>query len=170
MIFIVVVLLIAWMIIIYNKLIKNRNRMLEGWSMIDVFLKKRYDLIPNLVDTVKGYSMHEQQLLEEVTRLRSEAMQMSSKAGLIDVESRLEKTLNQLVVTVEKYPELKANQHFLKLQQQLVTIENELELARRYYNGTVRENNIALESFPSNIIGNLFNLEKGTFFKMKTEV
>ncbi len=157
-------LFIIWIIIIYNKLVKNQNRMQEAWSMIDVFLKKRYELIPNLVETVKGYSQHEQKLLEEVTRYRAEAMQASKTGNRIAGEIQLEKALNNLVVSVENYPELKANEHFLKLQQQLVEIENELEMSRRYYNGTVRENNITLESFPSNIIGNIFNFEKGLFF------
>lgn len=151
-------------IIIYNRLIKNRNRMQEAWSLIDVFLKKRYELVPNLVEIVKGYSTHEQKLLEEVTRYRSETMKTTDTGSRIEGENRLEKALNNLIVTIENYPELKANEHFLKLQEQLVEIETDLERARRYYNGCVRENNIALESFPSNMIGNLFNFDKGIFF------
>lgn len=169
LILILVILFILWIIITYNKLVKNRNQVREAWSMIDVFLQKRYELIPNLVETVKGYSAHEQRLLEEVTRYRSEAMSASGSQNRIAGETRLEQALNNLFVTVENYPELKANEHFLKLQQQLTEIENELEMARRYYNGTVRENNIALESFPSNFVGQLFRFEKESFFKLKVE-
>lgn len=138
--------------------------MQEAWSLIDVFLKKRHDLIPSLVDTVKGYSLHEQKVLEEVIRLRSEAMQADNTQKQIHSETGLGKSIDRLLVTIEKYPELRANEQFLKLQQQITELENDLEKARRYYNGTVRENNISLESFPSNIIGNLFSFSKGVFF------
>lgn len=157
-------LLLLWGIIVFNKLVKNRNRMQEGWSLMDVFLKKRYELVPNLVEIVKGYSAHEQKLLEEVIRYRGQAMQAMDAGNQIPLEQSLGKSLGNLLVTIEKYPELKADEHFLHLQQQMVEIESELEKARRYYNGTVRENNIALETFPSTIIGRLFNFEKGTFF------
>ncbi|MDR2037415.1 MAG: LemA family protein [Bacteroidales bacterium] len=161
---IVVVLLIIWIIVVYNRLIINKNRMHEAWSMIDVFLKKRYDLVPNLVEIVKGYSAHEKKVLEEVTRYRSEAMQAKSTETQIPQEMKLEKSLHRLLVVMEKYPDLKADQHFLKLQQQLSDMESDLEMARRYYNGTVRENNIYQESFPSNIIAKIFHFRNGIFF------
>lgn len=161
-------LLILFIIIayIYNKLIKNRNRMLEAWSIIDVFLKKRHDLIPTLVDIVKGYSQYEQNTLQQITRYRSEALQATHKDAQMHPEGALTTQLDKLLVVVEKYPELKANNSFLNLQKQLSALENDLEKARRYYNGTVRENNIALESFPSNLVGSLSGIQKGTFFSI----
>jgi len=170
MIYIAIVLglLIICIIYIYNKLIKNKNRMQEAWSIIDVFLKKRHDLIPSLVNIVQGYSLHEKQTLEDVTRYRSEALHATDTQSQIAIETGLEKSLGKLLVTVESYPDLKANEQFLKLQQQITEVENELEKARRYYNGTVRENNISLESFPSNVIGSLFNFSKGVFFAAGT--
>lgn len=142
--------------------------MQEAWSIIDVYLKKRHDLAPTLVDIVKGYSQHEQNTLEEITRYRSEALQANRQEVQITSESRLTTQLDRLLVVAEKYPELKANENFLNLQKQLSSLENDLEKARRYYNGTVRENNIALESFPTNIIGNLFSFQKGLFFQAGT--
>lgn len=138
--------------------------MQEAWSIIDVLLKKRYELVPNLVDTVKGYNLYEMHLLEEIALLRTEAMQDSLTETKVKTESLFGNKVNQLLLHVEKYPELKANNHFLKLQLQLSEIENELEKARRYYNGTVRINNIGLESFPSNLIGRLCTFSKGIFF------
>ncbi|MDR1200540.1 MAG: LemA family protein [Tannerellaceae bacterium] len=169
MIYIAVILgfLFIVVIYIYNKLVKNKNRMQEAWSMIDVFLKKRHDLIPNLVDIVKGYAIHEKTTLEKVTRYRSEAMQAGNRQTQISSEIGLAKSLNNLLVSVENYPQLAANEQFLKLQQQITDIENDLEMARRYYNGTVRENNICRESFPSNIIAGMFNFPKGVFFALE---
>jgi LemA protein len=140
--------------------------MKEAWSMIDVFLKKRHDMVPNLVEIVKGYATHEQQTFENITRLRSEAMQACDNASRIQSETGLGKALGQLLVVAENYPELKANQNFLELQRQLAELENELSSARRYYNGTVRENNIYAESFPSNIIAGMFNFSQGQFFEI----
>lgn len=164
----IVIVLIAFIAFIYNRLIRNKNRMQEAWSIIDVFLKKRHDLIPPLVETVKGYSFHEQKVLEEVTRLRSEAIKASNPAALMNTENNLGKTIHTLFTQIEAYPELKASDHYLKLQQQITDIENDLEKARRYYNGTVRENNIYQESFPSNIIAGIFGFEKGVFFNLDT--
>lgn len=162
------VILFGSIIFVYNQLVKNRNRMQEAWSVIDVYLKKRHDLIPALVDAVKGYSSYEHNTLEEITQQRSEALRAQQPDAQIASESRLTTQLDRLLVVVEKYPELKANENFLNLQQQLSSMENDLEKARRYYNGTVRENNIALESFPTNIIGSLFNFQKGLFFQAET--
>lgn len=138
--------------------------MQEAWSIIDVFLKKRHDMIPNLVDIVKGYAIHEKITLEKVTRYRSEAMQADTIQTQIASESGLSKSLDRLLVSIENYPQLAANEQFLKLQQQITELENDLEMARRYYNGTVRENNTYQESFPSNIIARIFNFTKGAFF------
>ncbi len=161
----VVVLLLALTIIgIYNKLVSNKNRMQEAWSAIDVFLKRRFDLVPALVDVVKGYATHEKNLLEQVTRCRTQAMQASGLPQRLETETAFGQAVDNLIVVAESYPDLKANENFLQLQQQLSELENDLAAARRYYNGTVRENNIALESFPSNIVGNLFSFKKGEFF------
>jgi LemA protein len=165
---IVGVLVILFMAVIsaYNKLVKFRNLMKEGWSGIDVFLKKRHDVVPNLVETVKGYAAHEKGTFEEITRYRSEAMQAKSAASQIESENQLGKALVNLMAVAENYPDLKANTNFLELQKQLSELENDLEKARRYYNGTVRENNIYVEQFPTNIIAGMFKFEKGLFFEI----
>ena len=157
-IFVLLVLIIALM---YNKLVKLKNHIQEAWSIIDVFLKKRHDLIPNLVDIVKGYAEHEKRTLEELTGFRSEAMKAKNLTGRIESENNIGKGLMQIFAVVEKYPDLKANANFLDLQRQLADIENELSMARRYYNGTVRVNNIYIERFPSNIIAGMFQFTKG---------
>ncbi|MCL2727938.1 MAG: LemA family protein [Bacteroidales bacterium] len=157
-------------IYLYNKLVTSRNRMQEAWSGIDVYLKKRHDLVPALVTTVKGYATHEKETFEEVTRCRSSAMQAKGQEARIELETGLEKALGQLMVVAESYPDLKANINFLELQKQLSQIEEDLSYARRYYNGTVREQNIKIESFPSNVVANMFRFDKGTFFEIdKTE-
>lgn len=161
---IVALLLVLAVIIIYNELIRNKNRMQEAWSTIDVFLKKRFDLVPNLVDIVKGYAAHEKDVMEQVTRYRAQAMQASGLSQRMESETAFGRAVGNLMVVAENYPALKANENFLQLQQQLSILEEDLASARRYYNGTVRENNIALESFPSNIVGNLFSFQKGEFF------
>ena len=160
----IVIGIVAFLIFIYNKLVKNRNRMNEAWAAIDVFLKKRYDLIPELVETVKGYCKYEKDVLTDVTRCRKEAMQAKEIQDKSVSESNLEGALSGLFITIENYPDLKANENFLQLQQQISEVETDLERARRYYNGTVRKNNIFIESFPVNIISPLFNGQKGVFF------
>ena len=160
----ILVILIIAAIIIYNQLVKYKNLMQEAWSGIDVFLKKRHDLVPNLVEIVKGYSAHEKTTLEDITRYRSEAMQAKDTGAQVVSENLLGKALTNLFVTVENYPTLKANVNFLRLQQQLTDLEHDLEASRRYYNGTVRINNTYVEKFPSNIIAGIFNFRKGVFF------
>jgi len=157
-------------IVIYNKLVVYTNRMQEAWSGIDVYLKKRHDLVPNLVATVKAYASHEKQAFEDVTRYRSQAMNALGQNAQMQSEAGLGKALGHLMVVAERYPDLKANVNFLTLQHQLSEIEEDLSLSRRYYNGTVRENNICIESFPSNIIAGIFRFDKGLFFEIdKTE-
>ena len=151
-------------IVVYNKLVKYKNLMQEAWSAIDVFLKKRHDLVPNLVETVKGYAAHEKTMFEDITRYRSEAIQAKNPQAQVALENHLGKALANLFVVVENYPDLKANVNFLRLQQQLTDLEHDLEASRRYYNGTVRMNNIYVEKFPSNIIAGMFNFPKGVFF------
>jgi len=160
----IVVILIIALIVVYNKLVKNKNLMQEAWSVIDVFLKKRHDLVPTLVEAVKGYAAYEKATFELIIRCRSEAIQAKGAEAQITSENHLGKALQNLLVVVEKYPDLKASDNFLRLQQQLVDVEHDLESARRYYNGTVRVNNIYVEKFPSNIIAGMFNYGKGVFF------
>jgi len=160
----IVVLLLIVCIAMYNKLVKLKNLMQEAWSVIDVFLKKRHDLVPNLVETVKGYAAHEKNVLDNLTRFRSEAMQAKDSASRMESENNLGKALTQFLAVVENYPALKANDNFLDLQRQLADIESELAMSRRYYNGTVRENNIYIERFPSNLIAGMFHFGKGLFF------
>ena len=163
-----IILLIAFIagVSIYNRLVALKNRMQEAWSGIDVYLKKRHDLVPNLVAAVKGYAAHEQQTFEAVTRYRTQAMQASGQEARMASEAGLGQALGRLIAVSESYPDLKANVNFLQLQKQLSSIEEELSLARRYYNGTVRENNIRIESFPSNLIAGMFRFEKGLFFEI----
>jgi LemA protein len=157
--------ILLFIVTAFNKIIKERNQMNEAWAIIDVFLKKRYDLIPSLVDIVKGYASYEKSALEEIIRIRSDAAQYQTIESKSIIETKLDKALVHLFGVVEKYPDLKANNSFLELQQQISEIENDLERARRYYNGTVRIYNTHIESFPANMIAVLFNFRKGSFFQ-----
>jgi len=161
-----VVLAAFWIIISYNKLVKLKTLMEEGWSIIDVYLKKRYDLIPNLVESVKGYATHEKATLENVMLARAKALGAKTVAEKSESESMLSNTLGRLMVVTENYPQLQANENFMYLQKELSGLEREIEKSRRYYNGTVRENNILIRSFPSNIVARLFNFELGVFFEI----
>lgn len=165
---VVVVLLIAilaWYISCYNRLQQLKNLTEEGWATIDVQLKKRYDLIPNLVETVKGYAKHESGTLEAVIRARNAAMTASDDAKM-QAENVLTGTLKTLFSLTESYPELKANTNFLDLQNQLKSIEAEIASARRYYNGTVKELNTKIDVFPSNIVARRMRLEKRKYFEL----
>tara|TARA_Y100000588_G_C14244250_1_gene920745 strand:+ start:662 stop:1126 length:465 start_codon:yes stop_codon:yes gene_type:complete len=139
----------------------------EGWSGIDVQLKKRSNLIPNILSSVKGYMKHEKGLLEKITTLRSQSDAADNVLDQAKVESSLSGSLMNLFAVAENYPELKANENFLDLQKQLQEIEDEIQMARRYYNGTVRNNNVLVESFPSNIIANSFHFSKFDFFEIE---
>ena len=162
----VLVLLLVWTISLYNNLVRKKNYMSEAWSGIDVFLKKRYDLLPNLVETVKGYAAHEKKVLDDLTAMRTQAMQAGSPADKMQSEQGLSRALGSLMAVAENYPDLKASANFQQLQKDLYGIESELESARRYYNATVRENNMLIEGFPSGIIANLFHFQKGVFFEL----
>ena len=166
----VVVLVAFYAIAIYNKLIKLKNLVAEAWSGIDVQLKKRYDLIPNLVETVKGSAAHEKETLENVTKARTAAQQATTVEGQQVAEKNLSGALMNLIAVAERYPELKANTNFLELQATLQTVEGDIEKARRYYNGNVREQNTLIESFPSNIVANLFGFVKSVFFELDNPV
>lgn len=158
--------IISWLIIIYNLFIRDRNLIKEAWSGIDVQLKRRHNLIPNLVASVKGYSQHEKSLLEDITQKRSEAVKFENIKDKAPAESDLSGMLKNLFAVVENYPDLKANENFLNLQNQLVEIEDQLQYARRYYNGAVRNYNTRVESFPTNIIANIFNFRQDNYFEI----
>jgi len=154
---------------IYNGLIKLRNTSEQAWSDVDVQLKRRYDLIPNLVETVKGYASHEKETFEKVVQARNQAMGASSPGDKAQAENFLQSTLKSLFALAEAYPELKANQNFLDLQDELSTIEEQIQLARRYYNAVVRDLNTKIESVPSNIVANMFHFEKREYFELDSD-
>ena len=158
-----------FIIILYNRLVRARQMVKEGWSGIDVQLKKRANLIPNLVAAVKGYMKHERELLEKITELRARAAGMTeaSPHERQAVEQEISSLLGKIMVAVENYPDLKANQNVLELQQQLAQIEHDIQMARRYYNGAVRENNVLVESFPSNLVARQFGFEKAEYFELE---
>ena len=160
-------LMVLMLIVLYNRLVRLRNMVREGWSGIDVQLKRRANLIPNLVETVKGYMGHERDLFEKVTELRSQSMQTGDLAEKQQVENALTGGLARLFAVAEGYPELKANQNFQDLQHQLSEIEDQIQLARRYYNGTVRNLNIAIESFPGNLVAGWFAFQPAEFFEIE---
>ncbi len=162
-------MVLLWGVVIYNQLVKSKNMVAEGWSGIDVQLKKRANLIPNLVETVKGYMGHEKALLEKVTELRSRSMQASDPAQKGPLEGAIGRSLANILAVAEQYPDLKADQNFRDLQKQLSQIEGDIEMARRYYNGTVRNLNIRVESFPSNIIAGRFNFTRAEFFEIEDQ-
>lgn len=153
---------------LYNRLVKLRQMVSEGWSGIDVQLKRRADLIPNLLESVKGYMKHEKSLLEEVTRLRSAAVDAGDAppAERGRIEGALSAALGRLMAVAENYPDLKASQNFLEFQNSLEETENELSMSRRYYNGAARNNNIAVESFPSNLVASQFGFMPAEFFEI----
>ncbi len=163
----IALLILFYGIAIYNKLIKLRNTVKSSWSDIDVQLKKRYDLLPNLVETVKGYAAHEKTTFENVTKARNMAMNASSPVEKAKAENMLTSTLKSLFALAEAYPDLKANTNFLQLQSQLKELEDNIEYARRYYNAVVRDFNITIESFPSNIIAGAFNFKQEEFFELE---
>lgn len=160
-------LIIVAVIAIYNKLVRLKNMVEEGWSGIDVQLKRRSNLIPNLVETVKGYMGHERDLLTKVTELRAQSMSAREVGEKGRLEGLLSRSLANIFAVAEGYPDLKANQNFLELQTELSAIEEQIQMARRYYNGTVRNLNIKVESFPSNIVAGMFNFIKAEFFEIE---
>lgn len=159
---------IVYAIIVFNRLVRTRQMANEAWSGIDVQLKRRSDLVPNLVDAVKGYAAHERAVLEDVTALRSaaRAVPAGDVAGRAQAEGALSAAIGKLFVLAENYPDLKASNNFLELQQQLGDLENELQMARRYYNGAVRNLNVLVQSFPSNLIAGLFGFSQREFFEL----
>jgi len=165
-IFATIVLVAAFAITVYNSLIRLKNKTQEAWADIDVQLKRRYDLIPNLVETVKGYAKHEKGTLEKVTELRSVALEATTPGDKAKADNMLTETLKSLFAVAENYPDLKANQNFLDLQGQLSQIEETIQQARRYYNGNVRDFNIKIEVFPNNLFAGIMGFKKFEFFEV----
>jgi len=161
-------LLVAVLYAVYafNRLVRTRNRVDNAWSQIDVQLRRRYDLIPNLVETVKGYAAHEREVFEEVTRARTRGMEASSVESQANAENELTRGLRQLLAVAESYPELKANQNFLALQEELTATESKIAYSRQFYNDEVLRLNTAIQSFPSNVVANAFGFRTRTFFEI----
>ena len=166
---VIIAIVVFYGIAVYNKLVRFRTLVEEAWSGINVQLKKRHDLIPNLMETVKGYATHERETFESVTLARNTAIQAQSVKSQEVAENQLSGALSRLLAISECYPELKANQNFMQLQEQLGIIETDIEKSRRYYNGAVRQKNIAIDTFPSNLVANMFNFSKSPFFELESE-
>lgn len=165
----IVALILIWAIFSYNRFVTLVNRAKEAWSDIDVQLKRRYDLIPNLVNTVQGYATHEREAFENVTKARSASMQAGSVHDKAVAEDVLTGALGKIFALAEAYPDLKANQNFLELQRELSDTENKIQAARRFYNGNVRDLNISIESFPSNVIAGMFGFGRMELFELDNE-
>lgn len=169
LIIIIVAGLLLWIVGIYNSLIRSRNRVKESWSDIDVQLKRRYDLIPNLVETVKGYAAHEQRTLDMVIQARSKAMGAQTVQEHAQAENMLSGALKSLFALSEAYPQLRAVESFTKLQDELSDTENKIQAARRFYNSNVMTLNTQIESVPTNFIANMFGFKKEEFFQLNEE-
>ncbi len=169
LILIILIILGIWLIAVYNGLIKLRNRVDEAWSDIEVQLKRRYDLIPNLVSTVKGYAKHEKELFENVTKARTRAMEAKTPADHAQSENMLTGALKTLFAVAENYPDLKANQNFLQLQKDLTDTEDKIQASRRFYNGNVRDFNTKIQVFPNNLIAGMLKFKAYDFFDAEEE-
>ena len=165
----ILVLIVIWLVSLYNGLVRLRNRRENAFADIDVQLRQRHDLVPQLVDTVKGYAGHERELLTKITEARSAAMAATTIDGKIVAEQQLSAALAGLKIQVEAYPDLKANQNFLQLQEELSDIENKLAAARRFFNGATTEYNNSVESFPSNLIAKNFGFKREIMFDLGTD-
>ena len=166
---VVVVLIAAWLVSMYNGLVKMRNNRENAFANIDVQLKQRYDLVPQLVSTVKGYADHEKEVFEKVTMARSAAMSATTINDKIAADNMLTSALSGLKVSLEAYPELKANQNFMQLQSEVADIENKLAAVRRYFNSATREFNNAVQTFPSNVIAGMFGFHKEPMYEIAQE-
>lgn len=165
----IVVVVVLWIIAVYNGLVKLNNRTKEAWSDIDVQLKRRHDLIPNLVETVKGYAKHESGVFERVTEARSQAMQAGNPHEKAEAENVLAGTLKSLFAVAENYPELKASDNFGKLQDELSDTENKIQASRRFYNGNARDFNIKIETFPNNMVAGWLKFNKYEYYEVANE-
>ncbi len=166
----IVILVGLWILVTYNSLVKLKNNAEEGYSTMDVYLKKRYDLIPNLVNTVKGYAKHEKETLDAVILARNSAMDASNVKDKVKQENALTSTLKNLFALSENYPELKANANFMSLQEQLQSVEQDIANARKYYNSVVNMLNIKIEMFPSNLIAKWFKFSKRDMFEVSNAI
>ena len=166
-----VVIVLLWLTGAYNGLVRLRNQVKNAWAQIDVQLKRRWDLIPNLIETVKGYAAHEKETLQNVTQARNIAQGAAGKgvAAQAEAESGLGGALSRLMVVVEAYPDLKANQNFLALQEELTSTENKISFSRQFYNDTVMKFNTRTEVFPTNIVAGTFNFKQAELFELKDE-
>jgi len=162
----IIVLLILWVISLYNRLVKLRNNREQAFADVDVQLKQRHDLIPQLVESVRGYMQHERGVLTEVTEARANAMKATTINEKIQAETKLSSALEGLKVSVEAYPDLKASQNFLDLQNEISDVENKIAAARRFFNSATKEINVATEVFPSNIVATLFNFKRELMFEL----
>ncbi len=160
---VVIILIIAG---IFNRLVSLKNRTSEAWSDIDVQLKRRHDLIPNLIETVKGYAKHEKGIFEEVTKARTEALSSKGIADKAKAENQITQALKSVFAVAENYPNLKANENFVELQREITDTEDKIQASRRFYNANVRDLNIAIESFPSNIIAGMFHYQQKELFEL----
>ena len=163
----VLLLIVGAGILLFNRIVRARNLVDEAWSGIDVQLKRRHDLVPNLVETVKEYGGHERTLFDDITRLRSETLSVTAPGETGAAENALTRQLKTLFAVAEAYPELKASENFLDLQKSLSDIEDKIQYARRYYNGTVRDYNILIESFPNNLLANPLGFQREEFFEIE---
>lgn len=164
---IVIVLMPVYAIVTYNRMVRARNMVREAWSGVDVQLKRRYDLIPNLVETVKGYSKHESTVFEDVARIRAQTMSATTPQDKAPSENALSQQIKSLFAVAEAYPDLKASQNFVELQKNLADIEDQIQYARRYYNGSVRDYNILIETFPNNALAGTFGFKPEEFFEVE---
>jgi LemA protein len=164
---VIVVILVLWMVGMYNGLVRERNEVRNAWAQIDVQLKRRHDLIPNLVETVKGYAAHEKTTLENVVQARARAVSAQGVGERARAESELGGALGRLMLVVENYPDLKANQNFLALQEELTSTENKIGFARQYYNDSVMKYNTRIQSVPTNIVAGMFNFRQEDFFELE---
>jgi LemA protein len=160
----IVAILLVWAIAVFNSLVGKRNRVRNAWADIDVQLKRRYDLVPNLVETVKGYKGYEASVLENVTKARTNAMNQSGAAGKAEAENTLSGALKSLFAVAENYPELRASENLRKLQEELSSLESDIQSARRYYNAAVRELNNAVQVFPASLVAGILGFKQSEFF------
>jgi len=165
---VVIVIVVFWLIGMYNGLVRLRNQVKNAWAQIDVQLKRRHDLIPNLVETAKGYMKHERETLEAITNARSHAVDASGVANQAKAEGELSNALSRFMLVVENYPDLKASQNFLGLQEELASTENKVSYSRQAYNDQVQSFNTRIESFPTNIMAGMFGFKQAEFFEIET--
>jgi LemA protein len=165
----VFIIVVLWVVGIYNGLVRIRNEVKNAWAQIDVQLKRRHDLIPNLVETVKGYAGHEKSTLDAVVSARAKAVNASGAAAASQAEGQLTQALSKLMMLVESYPDLKANQNFLALQEELTSTENKIGFARQFYNDTVMKYNTRIQTFPPNVVAGMFGFNEEDFFELLDE-